>query len=85
MDAIPEDTKDQELKSLKTENDRLQAQFSLLSDLGGRIIFSLDLPTVLQEVNDASCELINAKYGDLAVFDDSGHILEFIAHGVTPE
>ncbi|MFQ5933724.1 MAG: PAS domain S-box protein, partial [Dehalococcoidia bacterium] len=75
--------KDKELRNLKAETDRMRARLSLLSELGRRITSTLDLPTVLQEVIDAACELTGARYGALVVFDGSGQIDEFATHGIS--
>lgn len=72
-------------ETLRRENERLRGYLSLLSQLSRRITSSLDLPTVLQDVVDAACVLTEARYGALGVFDDSGHIQQFITSGVTPE
>ncbi len=72
-----------ELQNLRAENERLRGHFSLLCDLSLRITSSLDLPTVLQEVVDAACELTGARYGALGIFDAAGRIQPLITHGVT--
>ena len=75
--------RDGEVQALRRENERLRGRLSLLSTLGRRITSSLVLSTVLQEVVGAACELTDARYGALAVFDDAGNVLEFYTHGVT--
>ncbi len=80
-----ETRKDREVQNLTEENERLRSRLSMLSRLSLQITSSLDLSTALQEIVDAACELIGARYGALGIFDASGHIQEFITHGVTPE
>lgn len=74
-----------EIENLKREMGRLQSRLSLLSAQSIHITSSLDLPTVLQKIVDAACQLCNAKYGAIGVFDTSGQISQFITHGVTDE
>ena len=76
---------DRELHNLRGENQRLRDLLSLLSDLSLKITSTLDLPTVLQDVIDAACDLTGARYGALGVFDDSGWVQEFITHGISQE
>lgn len=71
--------------NLRSENDRLRGLLLKLSQLGLQITSSLNLTTVLQQVVDAACELTGARYGALGVFDNSGHIQQFITHGITEE
>lgn len=65
------------------ENSLPGERLSLLTELGRRITSSLDLPTVLQAVVDAACDLTGARYGALLVSDPFGAIQEFITHGMT--
>ena len=67
------------------EIERLRARLSKLSDVSRRITESLDLDIVLQEVVDGARSLTGARYGALAVFDDSGRVEDFITSGITPE
>ena len=85
MGNSSENSAAKELAGLRAEVDSLRGQLSQLGDLGGRIASSLDLPTVLQEVVDAACRLTGARYGAVVVFDDSGHVREFVTHGITAE
>ena len=62
---------------------KLRGRLSLLSDLGARITSSLNLPSVLQAVVDGACQLTNARYGALGVFDESGTPRQFVTHGLT--
>ncbi|MCA0437552.1 MAG: GAF domain-containing protein [Austwickia sp.] len=46
---------------------------------------NLDLPTVLTQIVESACVLVDATYGALGVVDDSGrHLLEFLTYGVAP-
>ena len=58
---------------------------ALLNALRQKVLSSIDLPTVLQTVVDAACDLTGARYGALAVFTEDGQIEQFITHGVTVE
>ena len=49
-----------------------------MSEASRRVTESLDFDTVLQEVVDGACSLADARYGAVEVFDDSGHVQEFI-------
>ena len=75
----------QKLRTLRAEVDALRGHIALISDISRRITASLDLHQVLQEVVDAACELTQARYGALAVVDESGRIQEFFTCGITPE
>lgn len=77
--------RDRELQDLRGETERLRRLLYQLSNLSLQITSTLDLPTVLQDVVDAACDLTGAQYGALGVFDERGHLLEFITHGITPE
>jgi len=76
---------DQELLDLKSEVVLLRERLALLSGLSREISASLDQPTVLQAVVDAACRLTSARYGALAVFDESGLVLKFVTRGITEE
>jgi hypothetical protein len=64
-EGMPESPMDRELQNLRGENQRLRGLLSLLSDLSLKITSTLDLPTVLQDVIDAACDLTGARYGAL--------------------
>lgn len=85
MDSESESIRDRELRNLRVENDYLRDCLALLSDLSSRVSSSLDLATVLQGVVNAACELSNAKYGALGLFDSSGRLQQFITYGITQE
>lgn len=74
-----------EVTQLRDEVARLRERLALLSDLSREIGVSLDQPTVLQAVVDSACQLTSARYGALAVFDEAGHVLQFVTHGLTEE
>jgi GAF domain-containing protein len=72
-------------KNLQNENDQLRKRFTQLSDLGRRIMSSLNLEEVLQAVIDAACDLTQARYGALGVFDEDGRVTTFVTHGLSAE
>ncbi len=74
-----------EIANLRQENERLRQRIVLLGRLGRQIASSLDLPTVLQNVVNAACELTGARYGALGAFDSSGRIVQFTTHGISAE
>ncbi|MCH8311012.1 MAG: PAS domain-containing protein [Chloroflexi bacterium] len=76
---------DSDIQSLQSENQRLRDQLDRFSALSSRIAENLASEVVLQRVVDAACELTSARYGALAVFDDEGHVQEFIVHGINEE
>jgi signal transduction histidine kinase len=80
-----QDRRERELVNLRDENSRLRQRLILLSNLGRRIASSLDPDTVLQRVIDSACELTEARYGALGVFDVRGRVEKFITHGLTQE
>ncbi len=71
------------LARLHGENRRLRERLSQLSSVSRRITSSLDLGTVLQDIVDAASDLTGARYGAVAVFDDSGQVRTFVTHGIT--
>ena len=74
-----------EFDQIRKENEQLRKRLSQLSALGQRITSSLELPIVLQDIVAAAADLVGARYGALAVFDDSGRLRTFITHGITAE
>jgi len=72
-----------EVENLRSENDRLSRRLSQLSDLSRRITSTLDLETVLRDVITAACDLTDARYGALGVFDEQGVVEQFITHGIS--
>ena len=85
MPSTPSSEAGKELSDLKSEVARLRERLALLSDLSRDVSVSLDQPTVLQAVVDSACRLTTARYGALAVFDEAGHVLQFVTRGVTTE
>ncbi len=75
--------KDGTLQHLREENQRLRELVSLVGRLGRQITTSVDIPTVLQDVVDAACDLTGARYGALAMFNDEGRVQRFVTHGVS--
>ena len=67
------------------EIDRLQARLRRMSEVSRRVTGSLDLDTVLQEIVDGARSLTDAQHGAVEVFDDSGHLHEYITSGIAPE
>ena len=76
---------DNDIQSLQSENQLLRDQMDRFSKLSSRIAEKLASEVVLQEVVDAACELTSARYGALAVFDEAGHVQEFIIHGLNED
>ena len=70
---------------LARENEALRDRLSRLSEASLRINESLDFDTVLQEVLDNACSLTGARYGVITLFDDTGAMGDFLAHGLTGE
>ena len=68
-------------REVKTLRDRL----SRSSEASRRIIASLDLETVLQDVLDSARELTRARYGVLTLLDKEGNIQNRLSSGLTPE
>ena len=75
----------QEADKLKREIDSLRMRLLTMSDVSRRVTETLDLDTVLQEVVDGACSLTEARYGALAVFDDSGQVEKLITYGIAGE
>ena len=53
-----------------------------LSDASLRVTGTLETDNVLQEVVDSACELTEARYGVLALFDQSGGVQETVTSGL---
>jgi GAF domain-containing protein len=45
----------------------------------------LDLPSVLERIVTAACQLAGARYGALGVLGQDDRLVEFVTHGVTAE
>ena len=67
------------------ENAALRDRLSRLSEAGLRINEDLDFDTVLQEVVDEARSLTSSRYGAITVFNEVGHIPDFIVSGLTRE
>jgi signal transduction histidine kinase len=80
-----QDRREREVSNLRDENQRLRQRLVLLSGLGRRIASSLDPNRVLQQVIDSACELTDARYGALGVFDIRGRVEKFVTHGLSDE
>ena len=70
---------------LSGENRALRERLSGLSEASLRINESLDFDTVLQEVVDSARALIGARYGGMAVVDQSGELQNFVTAGFDEE
>ncbi|MBF8299176.1 MAG: two-component system response regulator [Dehalococcoidia bacterium] len=76
------DFREREIRNLLNENRQLRSRVALLATMSRRITGSLDTVVVLQTVIDAACELTDARYGALGVFDEAGTVEQFITHGI---
>ena len=57
-----------------------------LHELSTRLTATVDLPSILQEVLDATMELQHADFGDVALYDEAAGTLKIVAHrGLTRE
>ena len=63
----------------------LRARLKLLERFNREVAASSDLSAVLQQAVDSACELVGARYGAVGMFDASGHIEQFITHGLIPQ
>ena len=66
-------------------NDPKTPEIEALSAAILRIIGSLDVATVLQEVVDSARTLTGARYGVIVTVDDAGQPLDFVTSGFTPQ
>jgi signal transduction histidine kinase len=66
---------------LERQNDELRALHQAALDVGSE----LELPALLQRIVDIARELIGARYGALAIYDDQGAIQSFHYSGLTAE
>ena len=72
-------------ESLNRENEALHKRLTGLVEASLRISESIDLDTVLQEVLDSARQLTEARYGALAIFNDSGDADHVIVSGFTED
>jgi signal transduction histidine kinase len=70
------------LSTLNAEARRQAQQLRALHEAGRALTAELDLETVLQKVVDLSRELVDARYGALAVLDEGGHFGRFLTSGI---
>ena len=73
------------VEELEREVKTLRERLSRSSEASRRIIASLDLETVLQDVLDSARELTRARYGVLTLLDREGNIQNRLSSGLTPE
>ncbi len=66
---------------LERQNRELLALHRAALDIYG----DLSLDAVLQKVVDQASQLLEARYGAVAVLDDEGSILQFVVTGISPE
>jgi signal transduction histidine kinase len=81
-------TIERRIRDLAEANDAIERRNQELRVVNGAITSisgALDLSHVLQEIVDASRDLVQARYAALGVTDPSGRILQFITSGITPE
>ncbi len=71
--------------SAAQEIEALRARIARMNEVSLRITESLDPAAVLHEVVDGARSLTNARYGAVAVFDNSGRVRDFITSGITPQ
>ena len=74
-----------ETDELARENAVLLDRLFRLNEATLRINESLDFDTVLQGVLDNARELTEARYGVLALLDDTGQVQNFLSSGFTPQ
>jgi DNA-binding response OmpR family regulator/signal transduction histidine kinase len=70
---------------LQAEVERLRHRLDQLSALGRDVASSLEPMDVLSQVVRSACELTDAKYGALGIFDEHGTVIDFITHGISPD
>ncbi len=66
---------------LERQNDELRALHQAALEVGSE----LELQSLLQRIVDIARELIGARYGALAIYDEQGAIQMFQVSGITPE
>ena len=72
-------------EKFERENKVLRERLSRLIEVSLRINESLDFDTVLQGVLDSARSLTEARYGVIAVVDESGQVERFLSSGMTSE
>ena len=73
------------IDELVQENRALRERLSRLGEAHTRINESLDFDTVLQGVLDSARALMQARYGVITLYDDSGQAWRFLSSGITSE
>ena len=73
------------VEELKRENAALHHRLSRLSAASKNINENLDFDKVLQQVLNNACELTDARYGGVAIYEEQGDLQVFISAGMTPE
>ena len=71
-----------QVDELIRENEILRFRLSRLIEANLRINENREFETILQEVLDAARSLTNARYGVITIFNDEGHVLNFLASGM---
>ena len=70
---------------LQLELNQLRRKLTLFADLSKRLAATLDPIALLDEVVSAACQITDAQYGALGVFEIDGNIEQFIVHGISDE
>ena len=70
---------------MQAEVERLRHRLDQLSVLSRDVASSLEPLDVLAQVVSAACDLTDAKYGALGVFDEHGEVTDFVTHGLATE
>lgn len=75
----------EELAEAKSAIERRNQELAAVNDAITAVSGPLDLTAVLQNIVEAARHLVNARYAALGVADQTGHIVDFITCGITPE
>jgi|FLYL01.1.fsa_nt_gi signal transduction histidine kinase len=67
------------------ETERRARYLAAINEASLALSSELDLSAVLQKVVDLSCAVTDARYGALALADESGRITQFLTSGLTRE
>ena len=73
------------VEQLRRRLERKNRELSTLYEAGLGLSSHLELESVLQEVVDQACGLLETRYGALSIYADNGRILSFVTSGITPE
>jgi len=75
-----------ELRGREEASKRAQQRLTALLDAVMAVTADLDLTEVLTRIVHSACDLVDARYGALAVLGPDGeHVVEFVTEGVTPQ